>query len=72
MTVNCDNLWELLNERNILKTALSKAAKISTNAMTMLGKNEKVRLGVLVNICKILFSRTRIFCYDYGWIFRTL
>lgn len=30
------------------------ASKISTNAMAKLGKNEDVRLGILVNICKTL------------------
>ena len=54
MTVSYDKLWEILNERNMLKTDLIKAAKISTNAMAKLGKNEAVRLGVLVNICKTL------------------
>lgn len=54
MTVSYDKLWEILNERNMLKTDLIKAAKISTNAMAKLGKNEDVRLGVLVNICKTL------------------
>lgn len=54
MTVRYDKLWEILNERNMLKTDLIKAAKISTNAMAKLGKNEDVRLGILVNICKTL------------------
>lgn len=54
MTVSYDKLWEILNERKMLKTDLIKAAKISTNAMAKLGKNEDVRLGILVNICKTL------------------
>lgn len=54
MTVSYDKLWIILNERNMLKTDLIKAAKISTNAMAKLGKNEEVRLGVLVNICNTL------------------
>lgn len=36
------------------KTQLIKAAKISTNAMAKLGKNEDVRVGVLVKICGVL------------------
>ncbi len=54
MRVNYDKLWIILNERNMMKTVLIKEAKISTNAMAKLGKNEDVRLGVLVNICKAL------------------
>ena len=33
---------------------LIKTAKISTNAMAKLGKNEDVRIGVLVKICETL------------------
>ncbi len=36
------------------KTELIKSAKISTNAMAKLGKNEDVRVEVLVKICGIL------------------
>ena len=54
MNVNYDKLWRILNERNMLKTDLIKQAKISTNAMAKLGKNEDVRFGILVSICKAL------------------
>ena len=54
MNVNYDKLWRILDERNMLKTDLIKQAKISTNAMAKLGKNEDVRFGILVNICKAL------------------
>lgn len=54
MVVNYDKLWKILEERKMLKTELVKAAKISTNAMAKLGKNEDVRLGILVNICNTL------------------
>lgn len=36
------------------KTELIKKAKISTNAMAHLGKNEDVRVEVLVKICTVL------------------
>ena len=36
------------------KTQLIKAAKISTNAMAKLGRNEDVRVEVHVNICAAL------------------
>ena len=54
MAVNYDKLWMILKEREMLKTDLIKAAKISTNAMAKLGKNEDVRMGILINICKTL------------------
>ena len=54
MNVNYEKLWRILDERNMLKTDLIKRAKISTNAMAKLGKNEDVRFGILVSICKTL------------------
>ena len=54
MGVKYDKLWVILKEREMLKTDLIKAAKISTNAMAKLGKNEDVRIGVLVKICETL------------------
>ena len=54
MVVSYDKLWKILEERQMLKTELVKAAKISTNAMAKLGKNEDVRMYVLINICKTL------------------
>lgn len=35
MEVRYDKLWAILKERNIMKTELTKAAKISTNAMAI-------------------------------------
>ncbi|MGN0512653.1 MAG: helix-turn-helix domain-containing protein [Lachnospiraceae bacterium] len=54
MAVNYSKLWDILNERGIMKTELIKDAKISTNAMAKLGKNEDVRVGVLEKICLTL------------------
>ena len=54
MAVNYDKLWGILNERGIMKTELIKQAKISTNAMAKLGRNEEVRVGVLEKICLAL------------------
>jgi len=54
MNVNYDKLWTILKEREMLKTDLVRAAKISTNAMAKLGKNEDVRVGILVKICTYL------------------
>ena len=54
MAVSYNKLWKLLIDKNISKTQLIKAAKISTNAMAKLGKNEDVRVEVLVKICGVL------------------
>ena len=54
MAVSYDKLWSILNERKMMKTELIKAAKISTNAMAKLGRNEDVRVGVLEKICLAL------------------
>ena len=54
MAVSYTKLWKLLIDKNMSKTQLIKAAKISTNAMAKLGKNEDVRVEVLVKICSEL------------------
>ena len=54
MTVSYTKLWKLLIDNNMNKTQLIKAAGISTNAMAKLGKNEDVRIEVLVKICNAL------------------
>ena len=54
MAVNYDKLWVILNERGMMKTELIRAAKISTNAMAKLGKNEDVRVNILEKLCTSL------------------
>lgn len=54
MAVKYDKLWVILKERGMMKTELIKEAKISTNAMAKLGRNEDVRVGVLEKICLAL------------------
>ena len=54
MAVKYDKLWGILKERGMMKTELIKEAKISTNAMAKLGRNEDVRVGVLEKICLVL------------------
>ena len=58
MAVCYNKLWKILIDRGMSKTELIKSAKISTNAMAKLGKNEDVRVEVLVNMWSIeLFHR---------------
>ena len=62
MAVSYTKLWKLLIDKNLIsfesghakRHQLIKAAKISTNAMAKLGKNEDVRVEVLVKICSEL------------------
>ena len=54
MTVSYNRLWKLLIDKNMSKTQLIKKAGISTNAMAHMGKNEDVRVEVLVKICDAL------------------
>ena len=51
MAVSYNKLWKMLIDRGMNKTQLSKNAKISTNAMAKLGRNEDVRVEVLTKIC---------------------
>lgn len=54
MAVSYKKLWKMLIDRDMSKTEVIKKAKISTNAMAHLGKNEDVRVEVLVRICGVL------------------
>ena len=51
MTVSYDKLWKLLIDKKMNKTQLCAKAKISTNAMARLGRNEDIRVEVLTRIC---------------------
>lgn len=54
MSVKYDKLWIILEGRDMMKIDFIREAKISTNAMARLGKNEDVRIGVLEKICVTL------------------
>lgn len=54
MAVCYDRLWHILIDRHMSKTELIKVSGITTNAMAHLGKNEDVRVEVLVKICVAL------------------
>lgn len=50
--VNYNKLWKKLIDQNMTKTQLCNEAKISTNAMAKMGRNEDVRVEVLAKICQ--------------------
>ena len=54
MEISYDKLWKLMIDKMINKTQLSEKAGITTNAMAKLGRNEDVRVEVLVKICTAL------------------
>ena len=54
MNISYEKLWVILQERGISRTELVHVAKISTNAMAKLGKNEDVRVQILIKICDVL------------------
>ncbi|MCI9112546.1 MAG: helix-turn-helix transcriptional regulator [Eubacterium sp.] len=51
MAVDYSNLWKLLIDKHMNKTQLREAAKLSTNAIAKLGRNEPVSLNTLEKIC---------------------
>ena len=54
MAISYNKLWKMLIDKSMNKTQLCKEAKISTNAMAKLGRNEDVRVEVLAKICAVL------------------
>ena len=54
MAVCYNKLWKMLIDKSMSKTQLIKAAKITTNAMARLGRDEDVRVEVLAKICTTL------------------
>ena len=54
MAVCYNKLWKILIDRNMSKTQLIKAAKLTTNSMARMGRNEDVRVEVLAKICMTL------------------
>ena len=51
MAVSYKKLWKLLIDKGLNKTQLCAEAGITTNAMARLGRDEDVRVEVLVKIC---------------------
>lgn len=54
MAVNYDKLWKLMIDKKINKTQLSEKAKITTNEMAKMGKNEIVKTETLLKICNVM------------------
>lgn len=54
MEISYNKLWKLLIDKNMKKKDLRDTAKISSNTIARMGKNEEVSLDVLIKICKAL------------------
>lgn len=54
MAVCYNKLWKLLIDKKMTKTQLCKEAKVSTNAVAKMGRDEDVRVEVLAKICATL------------------
>ena len=53
MQISYNKLWKRMIDQNINRTQLKEKAKISTNAVAKLGKNEPVSMETLDKICKV-------------------
>lgn len=51
MSVDYSKLWKLLVDKKMNKSQLKEAARISTNAVAKLGRNERTSLETLEKIC---------------------
>lgn len=50
--VSYERLWKKLEENGMQKTDLYKKVRISTNAIAKMGRNEDIRVNILVKICE--------------------
>lgn len=53
MKVRYDKLWRLMKDNKMKKSDLSKAAEISSYAMTKLNNDRPVSMEVMINLCKV-------------------
>ena len=54
MKVCYDKLWKLLIDKKMKKTDLIREAKISSNVLAKMGKEESVSLESIGKICSLL------------------
>jgi Predicted transcriptional regulator len=54
MSISYNKLWKLLIDKSMNKTQLKKEAKISSNAIAKMGKNEAVSMEIITKVCGVL------------------
>ena len=57
MSRSYNKLWKMMIDKKMNKTQLRTAAKICSNAMAKLGKDESVPVETLEKICDVLECR---------------
>ena len=57
MARSYNKLWKLMIDKKMNKTQLRTAAKISSNAMAKLGRDESVSIETLEKICAVLHCK---------------
>lgn len=60
--IKFDCLWEMMKEKNLTKTQLRIAARLSTSTFAKLTRNEMVSLDVLVRLCDVLECQLSDIC----------
>ena len=56
MAFSYDNLWEILEEKQMTKEDLKNATGMSSATIAKLGKNETINMKSLEKICEVLES----------------
>ena len=54
MAFSYENLWKILEEKNMSKQDLKKATGMSSATIAKLGKNENINMKSLDRICEVL------------------
>ena len=54
MAFSYDNLWKVLEAKNMTKKDLKKATGMSSATIAKLGKNETINMKSLEKICEVL------------------
>lgn len=54
MAFSYNNLWKLLEDKNMTKEDLKKATRMSSATIAKLGKNETINMKSLEKICEVL------------------
>ena len=54
MSVSYKKLWKKLIDKNMTKTQLREAVNMGTTTLAKLGKNQPVKMEILLKICSVL------------------
>ena len=54
MAISYNRLWKLLIDKNMKRVELRDAARISTNVLARLGRDEPVSMVSMEKICRVL------------------